>query len=195
MNELALKAIVKVVQQRNAEGDCPTVERPGAELLENAILELADLSGLGIARDVGPGCLLFRGYRVTCVLAATFKTEACDFSDLVDIWRKESCPALGNMVRRIDGFSEDSTPLFFVGEIKYRKSMRDGTARPTFEIQLVIPEPHTAESLMRQLSDELEPLGWGICDFDQGAIAKQDQAEIQQHLENVAQARAGKPLY
>lgn len=37
-----LEEIVKVCRQREAEGDCPTVEAPGRETLEFAVIDLAD---------------------------------------------------------------------------------------------------------------------------------------------------------
>lgn len=41
MHPMAVKEIVKVIRQRDSEGDCPTVERPNGETLEFVILELA----------------------------------------------------------------------------------------------------------------------------------------------------------
>lgn len=42
MHELAVRAIVEVCRKRQAEGDCPTAQRPGGEILENVIVQLAD---------------------------------------------------------------------------------------------------------------------------------------------------------
>jgi len=41
MHSLAVEQIVSVCLQRLAEGDCPTVEAPGRETLEDAVIELA----------------------------------------------------------------------------------------------------------------------------------------------------------
>lgn len=41
MHMLALKAVIETCQQREREGDCPTVEALDVETLENAIIELA----------------------------------------------------------------------------------------------------------------------------------------------------------
>lgn len=194
MHELALKAIVETVQKRNAEGDCPSVERPGPETLENAILDLADLSGLGVGPPSDSMIVTFRGYRVLCTISATFAQKACEFGDLTDLWKKERSDALCNWATR-NGHSDPDSPLLWIGDIGSRKN-RAGAYRYTFEIQLVIPEPHTAESLLRKLADELEPFGWGLCEFGRGAIAKEEQAEIQELLAARAAGQpAGKPLY
>lgn len=41
MHEALTAEIVRICRQRSVEGDCPTVDRPGGEMLEGAIIELA----------------------------------------------------------------------------------------------------------------------------------------------------------
>jgi hypothetical protein len=211
MHELALNAIVKACRTRETDGDCPTVERPGAETLEFAVLELAKMAGIGAAVDPLSTFVTFRGYQILCTLSATFANNAHGFDGLLALWER---PALVPMLQfwDVEEAHTEEVPrpsLLKIGE--RRKALpadppatgnekvrlprlREYETRPTFEISLVIPEPHTAESLLRQLADELEPHGWGILDFGRGALAKENQADIAEVLAARAEI-TGKPIY
>lgn len=42
MHELMLKEVIKTCRQREREGDCPTVKAFSVEILEGAVIQLAD---------------------------------------------------------------------------------------------------------------------------------------------------------
>lgn len=85
MHPALADAIVKVCRQRETEGDCPTVDRPGGETMEFCILELAsqrDAAKQDALRTLGEAVMKFAPYLVKELAARWAKAKADEGENL-----------------------------------------------------------------------------------------------------------------